>query len=265
MSRDTVGHTTLFTFGVAVGCSLLVSIAVTWLRPIQERYASIDRDRRVVVTAGLAQKGEELSTREIAERFDELDTRLVDLDTGGFTEVADPREYDYAAAAESEDSSVEIPKDKDLAGLGRRAPYMPVYLRYQDGRLESIVLPVYGRGMWSTLKGYIALESDLRTVADLNFYEHGETPGIGDFVENADWQARWPGKQAYDENGNPALGIAAQALPPDDPARRYQVDAMSGATKTARGVTGLLRYWLGDNGYGPLLDRLRDQQEGDPR
>jgi len=265
MSRNTITHTTVFTLSIAIACSLMVSAAVAWLRPVQERYASVDRDRRVLAAAGLIEPGEDTSVREVAERFEAMDVRLVDLDTGQFTDAADPREYDYLAVAESETESVEIPRAENTARLGRRAPYMPVYLYRDDGGLERIVLPVYGRGMWSTLKGYLALENDLETVAALTFYEHGETPGIGDFVENADWQARWPGKQAYDENGNPALGIAAQALPPDDPARRYQVDAMSGATKTARGVTGLLRYWLGDNGYGPLLDRLRDQQEGDSR
>jgi Na+-transporting NADH:ubiquinone oxidoreductase subunit C len=264
MSRDSVGHTTLFTLAVAVGCSLLVSLAVTWLRPVQERYASIDRDRRILVTSGLVDKGASLSTREIAERFEQIDVELVDLDSGRFSDAADPREYDYMAAADSESSSVEIPAGEDRARIGRRAPYMPVYLLRKNGRLERIVLPVYGRGMWSTLKGYLALEADLGTVAGLNFYEHGETPGIGDFVEKPDWQARWPGKKAYDEQGSPALGIARAALPPDDPARRYQVDAMSGATKTARGVTGLLQYWLGDDGYGPLLDRLREREEETP-
>ncbi len=261
MKRDGVAHTSLFTLAVAVVCSLLVSLAVTWLRPIQEQYASIDRDRRVLAAAGLIGRGEELSTREIAERFGQIEPRLVDLDTGRFADVGDPKDYDYEAVAESETASVEIPAAQNKARIGRRAPYMPVYLYRKDGRLERIVLPVYGRGMWSTLKGYLALERDLDTVAALSFYEHGETPGIGDFVENSDWQARWPGKQAYDEGGDPALGIARNALPPDDPARRYETDAMSGATKTARGVTGLLQYWLGDHGYGPLLDRLREQQE----
>jgi Na+-transporting NADH:ubiquinone oxidoreductase subunit C len=261
MNRDGVAHTTLFTLAVAVSCSLLVSLAVTWLRPIQEQYASIDRDRRVLSAAGLIEPGKKLSTREIAERFAMIEPRLVELDTGRFANVDDPQDYDYEAVAESETGSVEIPAAENKARIGRRAPFMPVYLYRRDGQLERIVLPVYGRGMWSTLKGYLALEQDLDTVAGLIFYEHGETPGIGDFIENPDWQARWPGRHAYDESGEPALGIARDSLPADDPARRYETDAMSGATKTARGVTGLLQYWLGDHGYGPLLDRLREQQE----
>ncbi|WP_405234999.1 Na(+)-translocating NADH-quinone reductase subunit C [Lentisalinibacter orientalis] len=261
MSRNSLTHTTVFTLSIAIACSLMVSAAVAWLRPVQERYASIDRDRRVLVAAGLIEAGADASAREVAERFEAIEVRLVDLDTGRYTDAADPREYDYLAVAESETQSVEIPRAENAARLGRRAPYMPVYVYRDEGSLERIVLPVYGRGMWSTLKGYLALESDLETVAALTFYEHGETPGIGDFVEQRDWQARWPGKQAYDEQGRPALGIARESLAPDDPARRYQTDAMSGATKTARGVTGLLQYWLGDDGYGPLLARLRE--EGD--
>jgi len=261
MSRNGVGHTALFTLGVTIVCSLLVSLAVVWLRPIQERYASIDRDRRVVLAAGLVGDGQDLPSREVAELFERIDPRLVDLETGRFTDAVDPREYDYMAAAESETESVEIPRPLNKARIGRRSPYMPVYLYRENGELERVVLPIYGRGMWSTLKGYLALESDLNTVASLDFYEHGETPGIGDFVEKTDWQARWPGKLAYDESGDPALAIARDPLAPDDPARRYQTDAMSGATKTARGVSGLLEYWLGEHGYGPLLDRLREPQE----
>ncbi len=260
MKRGSVVHTLVFTFCVAMGCSVLVSAAVGWLRPVQERYASIDRDRRVVDAAGLKGADEQLSDREVAERFEQLDVRLVDLDSGEFVAAEDPGDYDYLAAAESETQSVAIPKSRNSARIGKRAPYMPVYLYREEGVLQRIVLPVYGRGMWSTLKGYLALEGDLETVARLSFYEHGETPGIGDFVEQPDWQARWVGKQAFDEQGGPALGVAREALAPGDPAARYRIDAMSGATKTARGVTGLLQYWLGDHGYGPLLERLGGEE-----
>ncbi len=257
MKRNGVTHTLVFTLCVAIGCSILVSAAVAWLRPVQERYASIDRDRRVLDAAGLIGAGESLSDREVADRFERLEVRLVDLDSGRFADVADPAGYDYLAAAESDTDAVPIPRPEDRARIGQRAPYMPVYLYREDGRLDRLVLPVYGRGMWSTLRGYLALGSDLETVARLTFYEHGETPGIGDVIEKPDWQARWVGKQAYDETGEPALGVSREALQPGDPAGRYRIDAMSGATKTGRGVTGLLQYWLGDDGYGPFIERLR--------
>ncbi|MEJ2604334.1 MAG: Na(+)-translocating NADH-quinone reductase subunit C [Gammaproteobacteria bacterium] len=260
MKRNGVTHTLVFTLLVAIACSVLVSAAVAWLRPVQERYASIDRDRRVLDAAGLIDAGEQLSDRAVADRFERLEVHLVDLETGRYTGAEEPGDYDYLAAAESETEAVPIPKPEDRARIGRRAPYMPVYLYRDDGRLERIVLPVYGRGMWSTLKGYLALESDLETVARLSFYEHGETPGIGDVIEKPDWQARWVGKQAYDEEGEPALGVSREALEAEDPARRYRIDAMSGATKTGRGVTGLLQYWLGDDGYGPLIERLREEE-----
>ncbi len=261
MNRDSVIHTVVFTLAVAIGCSLIVSGATAWLRPVQERYASIDRDRRVLAAAGLIPSGEPVPAREVADRFEALEVRLVDLETGRFTDAPAPADYDYMAAAESETDSIEIPGSLNKARIGRRAPYMPVYLYREDGALKRIVLPVYGRGMWSTLRGYLALEGDLETVARLSFYEHGETPGIGDVIEAPDWQAQWQGKLAYDESGEPALAVSRQPMAADDAARRYQIDAMSGATKTGRGVTGILQYWLGEHGYGPLLERLRKGEE----
>ena len=40
---------------------------------------------------------------------------------------------------------------------------------------------------------------------------------------------------------------------------RYQVDGLSGATLTARGVGNLLKYWLGENGYKPFLETLKKE------
>ena len=39
----------------------------------------------------------------------------------------------------------------------------------------------------------------------------------------------------------------------------HQIDGLAGATLTSRGVNHLLKYWLGEHGYGPLLVRLRKE------
>ena len=37
----------------------------------------------------------------------------------------------------------------------------------------------------------------------------------------------------------------------------YHVDGLSGSTLTSNGVTHLVRFWLGDHGFGPYLARYR--------
>jgi Na+-transporting NADH:ubiquinone oxidoreductase subunit C len=135
-----------------------------------------------------------------------------------------------------------------------------VYLLKKDGQFNGVVLPVYGSGLYSTLYGFIALDSDLRTIRGLKFYEQGETAGLGAEVDNPRWLAKWPGKLALDETGQPLVDVIKGGVNPASPLIDYQVDAISGATMTSRGVSALLKYWLGPDGFGPYLARLKAQQ-----
>jgi Na+-transporting NADH:ubiquinone oxidoreductase subunit C len=120
-------------------------------------------------------------------------------------------------------------------------------------KIQQVVLPVYGKGLWGTLYGYLALKSDLNTIQGLTFYQHKETPGLGGEVDNPLWKEQWEGRKLYDENGNPAAMVFKGPAPDDNP---YAVDGLSGATITSRGVTNLLAYWASDEAYGPFLDKL---------
>jgi Na+-transporting NADH:ubiquinone oxidoreductase subunit C len=211
----------------------------------------------VLVAAGLAEQSEQLSDREIVNRYLAVEPRLVDLDAGEFVgaDASMTASYDYRAAADDLDASRTIDPANDIASLGSRPLLMPVYLVRNDGRLDGIVLPVYGRGMWSTIYGYIALDSNLTTVANVWFYEHGETPGIGDRIQNPDWLASWAGKRAYREDGTLALRIGS----PGDAEVTERIDSITGATVTVSAVDRFVRYWLGDDAYGPFLATLRGQ------
>jgi len=122
-----------------------------------------------------------------------------------------------------------------------------------------VVLPVYGKGLWSTLYGYLALKKDIETVQGLTFYEHGETPGLGGEVDNANWKAQWVGRQVYDETGTPALGVSKGPAPEEDP---FLVDGLSGATITSIGVSNLVQYWVSDEAYGSYLNKLKSELAG---
>jgi len=253
--RESVGRTLAVAAIVALFCSFVVSITVYWLRPIQLALASVEQNRAVLVAAGLAGSTETLEDREVVRRFLNVETRLVDFDAVDFVsaDASMIAAYDFRAAANDPNARREIMADIDTASLGTRPRLMPVYLLEDGGRLERIVLPVYGRGMWSTIYGYIALDGDLMTIAGVWFFEHGETPGIGDRIQNPDWTRTWAGKRAYLADGTLQLRIGGAANAPLE----SRIDAITGATVTVSGVDLFVRYWLGDDGYGPLLARLR--------
>jgi Na+-transporting NADH:ubiquinone oxidoreductase subunit C len=129
-------------------------------------------------------------------------------------------------------------------------------VRDASAALEMVVLPVEGLGLWGTLYGFVVLDGDLRTIRGLTFYEHKETPGLGGEVDNPRWKALWPGRLAFDETLTPVIAVVKGQAGPvtDDP---HAVDGLSGATITSRGVTNLLRFWLGPEGFEPYLTRLR--------
>jgi Na+-transporting NADH:ubiquinone oxidoreductase subunit C len=162
--------------------------------------------------------------------------------------------FDLQAAETDPALSVAIPPDQDIAGLGRRSMLAPVYLLARDGAVQLIVLPVSGKGYQSTLRAWLTLESDFRTIAALTIFEQGETPGLGARVETPEWQALWAGKEVADDTGRIMIEVVRGTA-----GGPHQVDAISGATVTSNGVADMLRYWLGDHGYGPLLDRLASE------
>ncbi len=255
MARESIGRTFTVAFFLCVVCSVLVSGAAVVLQPIQETNELKDKKRNILMAAGLAEEG-----RTVDELFERIDVRIVDLATGGYVTGIDPGTYDYIAAAS--DQGVATSEMGRRAGIKRRARLMPAYLVSRRGEVDKVILPIFGRGLWSTLYGFVALDrDDLNTIRGLVYYQHGETPGLGGEVDNPRWKAQWNGKRAFGDDGRVAIRIPRGAVDAGSPDAVHSVDGLSGATITSRGVRDMLHYWLGEEGYGPFLDRLRDEGE----
>lgn len=249
MSNDSVGGIVRVALTLCVVCSVVVSTAAVMLKPAQEANKDLDRKRNILAAGGMLEEG-----KSVDELFERIEARYVDLRSGEFTDAV-PAGYDQRAASKDPALSTDIADDP--AKVGRRADYAEVYLVNGEGdQLDKIILPVRGYGLWSTLYGFIALESDANTIAGLGFYEHGETPGLGGEVDNPRWKALWPGKQVYRE-GEVEIALLKGSVDRDSPNADWQVDGLSGATLTSRGVTNLLEFWLGDQGFGPFLNNLK--------
>jgi Na+-transporting NADH:ubiquinone oxidoreductase subunit C len=253
MAKETTNRTLLVAGLLAVVCSAFVSITAVALRPAQIRNKDLDRKKNILQAAGLYREGESIDAM-----FGQFEIRLVDLKTGEFNDQIDAVSFDQRRAAKAPQTSIEIAGGDDFAGIKRRSRYAPVYIaRGTDGELEQLILPVHGKGLWSTLYGYMALDADLSTINGFAFYQHGETPGLGGEVDNSRWKAQWVGKQAFGPDGARKIEVLKGKVDPAGSDAQYQVDGLAGATITTRGVSGLLKYWLGEGGFEPLIERLR--------
>ncbi len=254
MSRDSTGKVLTVAFLLCLVCSVLVSAAAVGLRERQQRNKLEEKRKNILLASGLYQPG-----RSVAEQFRRIEPRIVDLRTGEFDRSFDPSTFDGRAAARDPQTSAPIPAERDLADIKRRSRYQEVYLVLDEGRLRQLILPVHGKGLWSTMYGFVALEQDLNTVSGFSFYEHGETPGLGGEIDNPAWKGQWPGKRIYDNSGTLRIEVLKGAVDRQSAAAIHQVDGLSGATLTARGVGNLMCYWMGEDGYRPLLDRLQNE------
>jgi Na+-transporting NADH:ubiquinone oxidoreductase subunit C len=252
--RHSTLYTVLFAAAICVVCGILVSSSAVSLAERQEINKALDRQQKVLEAAGLAKPGEVLTAEQVREAFESIDSRILDIESGKLDTNLDPRTYDYRKAALDPAGSMAAPAND--AGVDRMPKAVPVYfVKDAAGEIDMVVLPVQGLGLWSTLYGFLALDADANTVRGITYYQHAETPGLGGEVDNPRWKALWPGRKIFGDAGDPAIEvIKGQAGPPEqDP---HHVDGLSGATITSRGVTHMLRFWLGPDVYGPFLDRF---------
>ncbi|MGW8313831.1 MAG: Na(+)-translocating NADH-quinone reductase subunit C [Desulfuromonadales bacterium] len=252
MSRDSTTKILGVAFLLCLVCSILVSAAAVGLSDQQARNKAQDKKKNILQAAGLYEEG-----RPVEEQFTKIEPRIVDLQTGAFSSEFDPATFDSRAAVREPETSHRIPSALDKAGIKVRSRYKDVYLVMQDGQLQQLILPVHGKGLWSTMYGFISLDKDLTTVKGFAFYEHGETPGLGGEIDNPNWKKQWPGKKIYDEAGDVRIEVLKGTVDKNSPNAVYQADGLAGATLTARGVGNLLKYWMGEDGYEPFLENLK--------
>jgi Na+-transporting NADH:ubiquinone oxidoreductase subunit C len=261
VQRDTT-YIIVYSAVVCLVCSVLVAGAAVALKDRQDENAVLDRQRKVLVVGGLMTEGEALSNEEVKKRFAEnFQPMVISLKTGEEAKELAVDSYDQQKELKDPGHSRAAPQNP--AQIQRIPEHALVYRLVRNAQTEALILPIEGKGLWSTMYGFVALNSDLTTIKGLTFYKHGETPGLGGEVDNPKWKALWPGRKAFAEkpDNNPRIevikGTAGNAAA--DP---HRVDGLSGATITSRGVGHTLRFWFGENGFGPFLQKMQQQNVG---
>lgn len=236
-------------------CSILVSTSAVIFKPQQQANKAADIKKNILAVTGLLTEDADVNTL-----FEQFEIKVVDLATGDYADI-DPATYDQRKAAGDPTQSVELSADQDIAGIGRRAKLATIYLLKDGDKTKQIVLPIHGYGLWSTLYGFISFENDFNTIGGLQFYAHAETPGLGGEVDNPKWRKQWQGKKAFNDKGELKIEVIRGHVNFKAAGSEHQVDGLSGATLTSRGVSNLVNYWLGENGFGPYLNKMRAEVE----
>ena len=252
--------------GVCLVCSILVAAATVALKSRQEANQRFEKLKNILLAGDLMKKGEKIDVEAVfAEK---IQPTLIELKTGEplpaekMTGSFSPGKFDVKVVSKDPGASRLIPALDDKAGIKRAPVGMLVYFVKEGDGFSKIILPVHGSGLWSFIYGFLALDRDLKTIRGFTVYEHGETPGLGGEVENPAWLNTWKGKTAFDDEGRFKLKILKGKA---SPGSTTEIDGLSGASLTTRGVDNFMQFWLGPQGYGPFLAKLRTKQGNQPQ
>ena len=222
---------------------LLLALAASALRERQQFNEEVNVKRNILMAVGVLDRDREMELEEIDAMYQESVQSFAVDPEGTIVEGVSGESLDLEVVLQDPDTSQHR---------------YPVFVATDAGGSTVYAIPVFGKGLWSTLYGYLALEADLETVRGMTFYAHGETPGLGAEIEQAWFQDNFVGKKIYDAGALRTIQVVKGTVENriQDPGERdYFVDGISGATITGRGVSNLLETKVAL--YEPFFRRVR--------
>ena len=135
-----------------------------------------------------------------------------------------------------EDGGFEV-ESKDITAKNPADKKLPLYVAKVNNDTIYVV-PLYGRGLWGGISGYLALKKDFDTVFGSYFTHESETAGLGARIVEEEFQEKFVGKKAFSDSTfqKVALVLSKKIEKPE-----HEVDAITGATLTSNGVSEMFQ------------------------
>ena len=207
----------MFATAVILVAALLLSSAATLLKPRQVANEKREKKALILQAAGI-------TADDVDAKYAELITEKVVNQQG--EELTGVNAFDINIMKQNK--AYKSNPDMELK--------LPVYICNTDEG-EIYVFPVYGKGLWGPIWGYVALGQDLNTINGAIFDHKGETPGLGAEISTDPFENQFDGKEIYD-NGK-LVSIEVQKGVGNNN-NEHQVDGISGGTITSKGVQDML-------------------------
>lgn len=258
MGNDTVKKILLVSFSLSIFCSVLVCGSAISLKEMQQVNKALDIKRNLLISSGVIDTSV-TDKDKILKAYERVTELAVEINSGELNKEVDTTNLDARKLAKMPGQNIILDSNDDLAKIKTISKVSKVYLVKNDANeVEKIVLPVHGKGLWSTMYGFLALSPDTKTIKGLGFYEHGETPGLGGEIDNPSWKKVWVNKVALDSNYQPQIVVVKGQVDHSNSVNSNKIDGLSGATITSNGVQALINFWVSDNGFGPFLAKYRN-------
>jgi Na+-transporting NADH:ubiquinone oxidoreductase subunit C len=230
----------VFAAMVTITCSILLTSSATLLRDRQQENIALDMRKNIIAVAGISDKSnQELTRQDILGLYDEYIKSLV---------------IDLAGNIVPDKKATDLNPKKDLNLL-------PLYYSQKNDKIIAYIVPISGKGLWSTIYGYLSLEPDAVTVKGITFYKHGETPGLGGEIEKPWFKDNFVGKKIVSPDGklvsiSVVKGKVAEKIAKSE--AYHYVDGISGSTLTGKGLTKFLKEDL--QTYEPYFSKVRNKE-----
>tara|TARA_Y100001937_G_scaffold112525_2_gene160192 strand:- start:4137 stop:4997 length:861 start_codon:yes stop_codon:yes gene_type:complete len=271
----------LYIFGFAIAvclfASVVLAVASTALKPAQTQQVRLDIIQNILSVAGYS--AEDMKGKSPADIIDlyekKFEVLLIDKNNTPVQRSEMEKElqtlgYKEAELAEMKTFELLEVYNAKLKLLAKRAGetveqydkgIKVVYLYKPEGEIKYYIIPIEGNGLWGMMYGYIALKTDLNTVAGIRFYKHIETPGLGAELAKPSHNEKWIGKKILDEDGKLVSVKVAKGDAEQSHAQEIEhyVDGISGATLTAKGINEFLKADL--QTYEPYFKTRRQTEE----
>jgi Na+-transporting NADH:ubiquinone oxidoreductase subunit C len=222
----------LYAAALTIVCAGLLAFASQALKPRQDANVELERKANILSTVMQLKEGDDV-TAIYNSRIREF---VIDFNGNKVAKKA---------------TDINIGAEYKKAPAERLLPVYEFLNATDSTKVDNAVLPVFGFGLWNTISGYIALESDFNTIKGASYAHVGETPGLGARISTAEIQDRYKGKKIFD--GSNLVSVVMQKGEGLDYSNdKHKVDGMSGATLTAKGVNNMLKEYF--NCYKKYLE-----------
>ena len=124
-------------------------------------------------------------------------------------------------------------ESKDITAKDPASKKLPLYVAKVNNDTIYVV-PLYGRGLWGGISGYLALKKDFDTVYGAYFTHESETAGLGARIVEEEFQDKFKNKKAFADSTFQKVALSLSKKVED---KEHQVDAITGATLTSNGVS----------------------------